>query len=102
MRIAFLATAALLTAIGCAGDDRADADSTVAASGSAASASPSSASADRARAAARVANAIAANPAAADSILRANDHTRESFEKLIWEIAADSAMSAVYAAAKTP
>lgn len=101
MRITFLATAALLTALGCAGDDRADADSTAAAASQPA-ASASTSSSDRARAAARVANAIAANPAGADSILRANDHTRESFEKLIWEIAADSAMSAVYAAAKTP
>ena len=99
MRISFLATAALLTTLGCARGDRTDADSSAAASP--ATASPSS-PADRARSAATVANAIAVNPAGADSILRANNHTRESFEKLIWDIAADSAMSAVYAAARTP
>ena len=99
MRIPFLATAALLTTLGCAGGESAGGDSSAPAS----SATGSTASpADRARVAARVANAIAANPAGADSILRANDHTRESFEKVIWEIAADSAMSAVYAAARTP
>src|SRR5687767_10784686 len=102
MRFTLPATAALLIVLGCAGADRPDADSTAPASQSAAAASTPASSADRARAAARVANAIAANPAAADSILRANNHTRESFEKAIWEIAADSAMSAVYAAARVP
>ena len=99
MRITFIAAAALLAAVGCARGERTDADSPAAAS-PAIAAGPITA--DRARTAARIANAIAANPAAADSILRANDHTRESFEKAIWDIAADSAMSAVYAAARTP
>lgn len=55
---------------------------------------------DRARAAANVANAIAANPAAADSILTAAGYTRDSFQALMYEIAADSVMSNAYAAAK--
>ena len=59
------------------------------------------ATSDRARTAASLANAIAANPSAADSILKAGGHTRESFEALMYEIAADSAMSAAYAAAKS-
>lgn len=56
---------------------------------------------DTVTAAATISNAIAANPAAADSILRANGHTPESFERLLYDIAADSAMSSRYAAAKT-
>ena len=56
--------------------------------------------ADPAVKAANVANAIAANPAGADSILTANGYTRESFDKQLLDIAADSAMSARYAAAK--
>jgi hypothetical protein len=55
---------------------------------------------DRATAAAKIANAIAANPAGADSILTANGHTRDSFQQLMYEIAADSVMSATYTAAK--
>ena len=56
--------------------------------------------ADRATTAATVANAIAANPASADSILAANNLTRDSFQALMYEIAADSAMSATYASVK--
>ena len=52
--------------------------------------------------AAATAKAIEASPAAADSILKAAGHTQESFEKLMYDIAADSAKSAAYAAAKTP
>ena len=52
--------------------------------------------------AAMVSNAIAANPAAADSILKANGYTAESFEQEMFAIAADSARSAAYAAAKRP
>ena len=52
--------------------------------------------------AAAVSNAIAANPGAADSILTANGYTRESFEREIFAIAADSSRSAAYAAAKAP
>jgi hypothetical protein len=55
---------------------------------------------DRATKAAAVSNAIAANPAAADSILKANGYTQEDFQKEMYEIAADSAQSAAYAAAK--
>jgi hypothetical protein len=51
----------------------------------------------RARAAALTANAIAANPPAADSILKAGGYTPDSFRKLMYEIASDSAMSAEYA-----
>ena len=58
--------------------------------------------AGRARAAAAVANAIAAKPSAADSILRAAGYTPEEFERLLYDIAADSAMSAAYSTAKSP
>jgi hypothetical protein len=57
--------------------------------------------ADRGVTAAAVANAIAANPRAADSILRAAGYARDGFQALMYEIAADSAMSASYAAART-
>lgn len=52
--------------------------------------------------AATTAKAIEANPAGADSILKAAGHTRESFQALMYEIAADSTKSATYAAAKVP
>ena len=52
--------------------------------------------------AAMVSNAIKANPAAADSILKANGYTAESFERELFDIAADSTRSAAYAAARTP
>ena len=54
----------------------------------------------RATAAAAIANAIAAKPAAVDSILKANGHNSESFETLMYSIASDSAMSVAYAAAR--
>lgn len=50
--------------------------------------------------AANIANAIAANPAAADSILTANGYTAETFEMAMYQIAQDSAQSATYAAAR--
>lgn len=53
--------------------------------------------ASRARAAGLTANAIAANPAAADSILKAGGYTADGFQSLMYEIAADSSMSAEYA-----
>ena len=88
-RISAVFLLALATA--CAGgDDRSD-------TGAAADTT----AAGRARSAAAVANAIEANPAAADSILRAAGHTAEEFEALMYDIAADSAMSAAYAAAKS-
>ena len=104
MRIPFIAAAALLTTFGCARGERSDADTagdTAASTGSTAGSTTGS-TADRARNAAAVANAIAANPARADSILQAAGYTRDSFQAVMYEIAADSAMSAVYAAAKTP
>lgn len=70
------------------------------AAGDTAAATPSPANAD-ARAAS-VSDAIARNPAAADSILTANGFTRESFERELFAIAADSSRSAAYAAAKAP
>ena len=54
---------------------------------------------DRATKAATVSNAIAAKPAAADSILKANGYTAESYQATMYEIAKDSAESARYAAA---
>ena len=95
MRYTYLASMALIVGVACAREER-RADTSAAA--------PAAASAEdeRARTAANIANAIAANPAAADSILTAAGHTRESFQRLMYDIAADSALSAVYAAAKTP
>jgi hypothetical protein len=87
MRITTLAGIALLAVGACAKGDGA-ADSTAMASD------------DPAVKAANVANAIAANQAGADSILTANGYTRESFDKQLLDIAADSAMSARYTAAK--
>lgn len=100
MRTPFIAAAVLLTTFGCARGERSDADT----AGDTATSTGSTAgsTADRARSAAMVANAIAANPARADSILQAAGYTRDTFQAVMYEIAADSAMSAVYAAAKTP
>jgi uncharacterized lipoprotein YajG len=46
--------------------------------------------------------ALEANPAGADSILKAAGHTPESFQQLMYDIAADSTKAAAYAAAKGP
>ena len=86
-------TAALVLLAACAKSD----DSAGSSAGSTTAAAPE---ADRAAAAAAVSNAIAANPGKADSILQANNMTRESFDQAMYEIAADSALSARYAAAK--
>ncbi len=91
MRVLYVGLAALLAVSGCKGGEK-GADTAVEA------ATPA---ADRARSAAATADAIAANPSAADSILGAAGFTRDSFDKLMFEIAADSAMSAAYAGAKT-
>lgn len=56
---------------------------------------------DRGARAAAISNAIAANPAKADSILTANGMTREQFDRMLYDVAADSAQSAAYAAART-
>jgi hypothetical protein len=96
MRILPYCCAALLLAA-CNRNDAASGDSigaTTAAVTPAATTSPEQAAA--------IANAIAVNPAGADSILKANNHTPESFDQLMYRIAADSAMSATYASAKTP
>jgi hypothetical protein len=45
-----------------------------------------------------VATGIQGAPAAADSILAANNLTRAGFDSLLFKIAADSALSAQYAA----
>lgn len=90
MRVLCLCAVVLLAATGCARGEQ-QADTAVVA------ATPV---ADRAVAAAATANAIEANPSAADSILGAAGYTRDSFQSLMYEIAADSAMSASYAAAK--
>lgn len=90
MRYSSLMAVLLLSAVACAGGDK-KGDTTAVAGG---------AETSRARTAASVANAIEANPAGADSILRAAGYTRDSFQQAMYEIAADSAMSAEYAAAK--
>ena len=97
MRSLSLGVAAMLAVVGCARGEKAADTTTVAAAASEAATSPG---ADRARSAAAIANAIAAKPAAADSILTAAGYTRDSFQELMYEIAADSTMSAAYAAAK--
>lgn len=87
--IAITSTCALV--VGCAGKESASQDTT---------ASVAADSSDRTTVAANVATAIKANPSAADSILKANGYTRDSFEREMYDIAADSAKSAQYAAAK--
>jgi len=52
-----------------------------------------------ATAAAAIAKAIDAAPGQTDSILTANHYTADSFEDLLYAIAADSASAAAYAAA---
>ena len=79
----------------CAKPDANRADTTAAG----AAAAPA-ASTDRVAMAAAMSDAIAANPAAADSILRANNMTQEQFQQLMFDIAADSSQAARYAAAK--
>ena len=91
MRYPSVMTALLLATAACAGGDKKN--ETAAATASA----PAN---NRARTAAAVANAVEANPAKADSILKAAGYTRDSFQQAMYEIAADSAMSADYAAAK--
>jgi len=86
MRILFLGVATLLAASACTKADKGETTSAPAPS--------------RARTAALTANAIAANPAAADSILNAGGYTPDGFQNLMYEIAADSAMSAEYAGAR--
>ncbi|MDH3458417.1 MAG: hypothetical protein OER90_16360 [Gemmatimonadota bacterium] len=50
---------------------------------------------------ARVANAVERTPAAADSILAANDMTRMALDSLLYVIAADPALTAAYEAVRT-
>lgn len=89
----------LVAAAGCARES--DTADTVAMADTAAAA-PAVAPVDaRAGEAARVTKAMEANPAAADSILAAAGYTRDSFQQLMYDIAADSAASASYEAAKT-
>jgi len=92
MRVLWCGAALLLAAAAGCGRGGEKTDTTVAVATSAA---------DRAVAAAAVANAIAANPAAADSILSEAGYTPDGFQQLMYQIAADSAMSASYAAART-
>lgn len=47
-----------------------------------------------------IANGIEAAPAVADSILQANNLTRAGFDSLLQKIAADSTLSAQYAAGR--
>lgn len=93
MRALLVAATVALSLAGCASDEKpADTNTAVAASAT---------TDDRATTAAKIANAIAANPAGADSILTAAGHTRDSFQQMMYDIAADSVMSATYAAAKS-
>jgi hypothetical protein len=47
-----------------------------------------------------IADGIQASPAMADSILQANSLTRAGFDSLLYKIAADSTLSAQYAAGR--
>jgi hypothetical protein len=85
--------AVLLLLAACAGGDKTGADTQASGGGAA--------DVEQARAAATLANAMAANPSRADSIISAAGYTVESFERLMYEIAADSAQAAAYAAART-
>ena len=89
MRYTSVLTALLLATAACASGEKKSDTTAAAAPGN-----------SRARTAASVANAIEANPAKADSLLKAAGYTRDSFQQAMYEIAADSAMSAEYAAAK--
>ena len=91
MRVLYVGLAALLAVSGCKGGEQ----------GAGTAVEAATPAEGRARSAAVTADAIAANPAAADSILSAAGYSRESFDKLMFEIAADSAMSAAYAGART-
>lgn len=91
MRVLYLGLAALLAVSACAKNDKTADTGQLAPS-----------PVDLARSAALTANAVAANPAAADSILKAAGHTQESFQRQMYEIAADSEMSAAYTSAKNP
>lgn len=93
MRHLYLGAVMLVAAAGCASGDK-EVDTTAAVV-------PAAEPEDRGTTAAKLANAIAANPAGADSILSAAGYTRDSFQQLMYEIAADSALSASYAAAKS-
>ncbi len=85
--------AALLLLAACTGGEKTVADTRATGGGTA--------GVERARAAATLADAMAADPSHADSILSAAGYTVESFERLMYEIAADSAQAAAYAAART-
>src|SRR5688500_7470102 len=99
MRSLCIVAGVLMTVTGCAGGEKTG-DSAAASVTPTPASSAATQNTDRARTAAAVANAIAARPSAADSILTAAGMTRDSFQTLMYEIAADSAMSAAYAAAK--
>ena len=88
-----------LLLIGLAACARTDDAATDTATGATTAAAPVT---DHSTHAAGISNAIAANPAKADSILKANDLTAEQFDKMLYDIAADSAQSAAYAAARKP
>ena len=92
--VACLATVVLLAACARDASDSADTSGATTAAAVPSTMSPAQVAA--------ISNALAANPAGADSILRANGHTADSFELLLFTIAADSVSSAEYAAAKTP
>lgn len=49
---------------------------------------------------AAVANAIEARPGAIDSVLQANDMTREQLDSLLYEVAADPMLTQAYQAAR--
>lgn len=90
MRNLIAGACVVLAAVGCARGDKMATDTTGAITPTA----------DTVAAAAATAKAIEANPAAADSIISAAGYTRDSFQKLMYDIAADSAKAARYAAAK--
>lgn len=92
MRPTFILAALLLTAA-CRTDESSEADTI-------ATVAPA-AERERAVQAAQIANAIDRAPESADSILNAAGYTPDSFERLMYDIAADSADAAAFAAART-
>jgi hypothetical protein len=93
-QIAVAAVAATCLAA-CSSNSSSSAGSGAAASSTQTASAGQSAKVDRAAA---VARAIRANPANADEILRQNGMTEQQYESLMYEIAADPAMSAEYSA----
>ena len=94
-----IAAAASLGLAACSSNSGSSSASTPAASGTPAVSSGQTTKVEKA---ATVARAIRANPDNADQVLRQNGMTEEQYESLMYEIAADPAMSAEFNAKVGP